>query len=289
VMGALRWGADAGACRAVAVPVRAGTAVRCAGRLPGVGVHRRRGFRPRGRLTFFAGAKKVSQESTLNTTRRAVVAADTGRYAPAGGAHSLAQQALDRVTCAIAAVPQPTRWTRLHPSGTRKACGVPACLHAGWRCPALQSAPRRFARYRALLARAASAAKREGPPAAECRHSGARASWPHCNSNLASGAVERLLRETVRATGRSAATGVYGHHRTPRCIAGAFLAYFLCTSKESESAAGPKPPPALQTHTRQMHRAAHGTTRTTRTTRTPVIDLTERRHARHFQQPMPTP
>ena len=40
-------------------------------------------------------------------------------------------------------------------------------------------------------------------------------------------------------------------------IQGAFLAYFLCTSKESESAAGPKPPPALQPNTRQTIRNAH--------------------------------
>ena len=43
---------------------RAVCAVRCAGLLPLVGAQCRRGFRPRGRLTFFAGAKKVSQEST---------------------------------------------------------------------------------------------------------------------------------------------------------------------------------------------------------------------------------
>jgi hypothetical protein len=68
--------------------------------------------------------------------------------------------------------------------------------------------------------------------------------------------VERLLRETVRTTGSSAAKAVYANHRTPRCIQGAFLAYFLCTSKESESAAGPKPPPAMRINTRQPTREA---------------------------------
>ena len=240
----------------------AGNGVRCAGQLPAEGVQCRRGFRPRGRLTFFAGAKKVSKEDTLNTTRRAVVGVDSARCAQAGGAHGLAQQALDMATCAIAAQPRPTRWTRRHPSGARMKCGAPACLQAAWRCPALQSAAHRFARCCRLSARTASAAKREGPPAAECRHSGARAGWPHRNINLASGAVERLLRETVRTTGLSAANDVYANHRTPRCIQGAFLAYFLCTSKESESAAGPKPPPAMPAHTRQPHRAAHDTTST---------------------------
>jgi hypothetical protein len=68
--------------------------------------------------------------------------------------------------------------------------------------------------------------------------------------------VERLLRETVRTTGSSVAKAVYANHRTPRCIQGAFLAYFLCTSKESESAAGPKPPPAMRINTRQPTREA---------------------------------
>jgi hypothetical protein len=109
-----------------------------------------------------------------------------------------------------------------------------------------------------LRARTANEVTRDGPPAAECRHSGAQTSWHLTGRNLIPALVERLLRETMRTTGRSVATDVHGHHRTPRCIPGAFLAYFLCTSKESESAAGPKPPPALQAHTRQMLRKAHG-------------------------------
>jgi len=238
---------------------RASGAVRCAVHLPGFGVQCRRGFRPRGRLTFFAGAKKVSQESTCNTTRRALVGVDTGRCAPAGGALGLAQQALDIATGEISADTLPTHWTRRHQSGARKAWGRACRGQQHWRCPALQTAPRRFARYPALSARTASAAKREGPLAAECRHSGARASWLTPRCNLASGPVERLLRETQPATGRSAATGVYANQCTPRCIQGAFLAYFLCTSKESESAAGPKPPPALQANNRQKNRAAHST------------------------------
>jgi hypothetical protein len=56
--------------------------------------YRWRGVRPRGRLTFFAGAKKVSKESTFNT--HAVAAAAADRFAPGGGAQALAQQALDR-------------------------------------------------------------------------------------------------------------------------------------------------------------------------------------------------
>jgi hypothetical protein len=62
----------------------------------------------------------------------------------------------------------------------------------------------------------------------------------------------------MRPTGRSAAIGTNANHRTPRCIQGAFLAYFLCTSKESESAAGPKPSPAMHAYTRQTNREAHG-------------------------------
>ena len=56
--------------------------------------------------------------------------------------------------------------------------------------------------------------------------------WIRCD--LTSHLVERLLRETVRTTDWSAAIAAYADHRTPRCIQGAFLAYFLCTSKESE-------------------------------------------------------
>ena len=216
--------------------------MRFAGRLPGVGLHCRRGFRPRGRLTFFAGAKKVSQESTLNTTRRAVVAVDTGRCAPAGGAHGLAQQALDRATCANAAVRRPTRW-------------VTRVKRSSLRCDSCRIAALAIVK---VLARSASEALREGPPAAECPHAGAQAGWQVGRCDLIPGPVERLLRETMRSTGRSAATGVYADHRTPRCIQGAFLAYFLCTRKEGESAAGPKPPPAMRAHTRQTNRKAHG-------------------------------
>ena len=216
-------------------------AVRCAELLPSAGWHCRRGFRPRGRLTFFAGAKKVSQESTLNTTRRAVVAVASGRCAPAGGAHRLAQQALDKGWNEIAAARLPTRL------GT----GMPAL---DWRwpiahrfarctCQHLHGSERSDTARTACLRRTLDAS---GP---------ARWRTPCCDLVLA--LVERLLRETVRATGRSAAIDVYGHHRTPRCIQGAFLAYFLCTSKESESAAGPKPPPAMQANTRQKNRAAH--------------------------------
>ncbi len=220
----------------------AGSAVCFAGPLPGVCLQRRRGFRPRGRLTFFAGAKKVSQESTFNTTRRAVVAVATGRCAPAVGAHGLAQQALDRAACASAAVRRPTRWvTRV------KRLPLP---FSSCRIAALATVK--------VVARTASEAKREGPPAAECRHSGAQTGWQVGRCDLIPGPVERLLRETMRSTGRSAATGGYANHRTPRCIQGAFLAYFLCTSKESESAAGPKPPPAMRAHTRQTNRKAHG-------------------------------
>jgi hypothetical protein len=215
--------------------------VRCAALLPCVGWHCRRGFRPRSRLTFFAGAKKVSQESTLNTRRRAVVPVDTGRCAPAGGAHGLAQQTLDRGQNTIAARRAPTRRTTCVKRSSK--------LFGTCRIAALATVK--------VLARTASKAMRDGPPAAECRHSGAQTSWPACHRNLIPAPVERLLRETVRTTGRSAATGVYGHHRTPRCIQGAFLAYFLCTSKESESAAGPKPPPAMPEHTRQTPREAH--------------------------------
>jgi len=50
--------------------------------------------------------------------------------------------------------------------------------------------------------------------------------------------VERLLRERLRTTTRSAAIGPHADHRTP---SGAFFASFLCTSKEREAAAGPKP------------------------------------------------
>jgi hypothetical protein len=219
----------------------AGTAVHCVVRLPGVGFECRRGFRPRGRLTFFAGAKKVSQESTLNTTQRAVVAVDIGRCAPAGGAHGLAQQALDRATCASTAVLRPTRWfTRV------KRFSLP---FGSCRIAPLATV--------SAVAGTASAATRGGPPATECRHSGAQTCWQVPRCHLIPGPVERLLRETVRTTGRSEATAGYGHHRTPRCIQGAFLAYFLCTSKESESAAGPKPPPALPAHTRQTNCEAH--------------------------------
>ena len=233
--------------------------MRCAVHLPSVGAQCRRGFRPRGRLTFFAGAKKVSKEDTLNTTRRAVVGVDADRCAPAGGAHGLAQQALDRMTCEIAADPWPTRSTSLHQSGAREDLGLPAGVQTLWTAPTLRTAPRRCARYPALPARTASAAKREGPQSSECRSSGARASWLAPRCNRASGPVERLLRETVSTTARSAAIGDNADHRTPRCIQGAFFAYFLCTSKESESAAGPKPPPALQANNRQKHRAAHAT------------------------------
>ena len=152
--------------------------------------------------------------------------------------------------------PAGRRSTRLARARSR-AC-LPMC-HARWRCLALRTAPRRFARYPALPARTASAAKREGPQSSECRSSGARASWLASRCNRASGPVERLLRETVRASGWSAAIAVYGNHRMPHCVQGAFFAYFLCTSKESESAAGPKPPPALQANNRQKHRAAHAT------------------------------
>ena len=183
-------------------------AVRFAVRLQGVGLQCRRGFRPRGRLTFFAGAKKVSQESTWKTgMRRAVVAVDTGRCAPAGAAHGLAQPALDRATCASAAVHGPTRWVtcikRFSP--LRSSCRIAALA------------------TERLMACTASAAMRGGPPAGECRHSGAQTGWQGVNSNLIPGPVERLLRETVLATGWSAATGVYGHHRTPRCIPRCFL------------------------------------------------------------------
>ena len=109
-----------------------------------------------------------------------------------------------------------------------------------------------------VLARTASAATREVPPAVECRHSGAQTGWHVPRCVLVPGPVERLLRETVRTTGSSVAIAGYGDHRTPRCIQGAFLAYFLCTSKESESAAGPKPPPALHAHRRQSNRKAQG-------------------------------
>jgi hypothetical protein len=204
--------------------------MRFAVRLPPVGGQCRRGFRPRGRLTFFAGAKKVSQESTLNTTRRAVVAVASGRCAPAGGAHGLAQQALDKGQNKITARRAPTRRTTCV-KRSRRACG--SCRIAA------------LATVR-LRARTASEAMREGPPAAECRHSGAQTSWQRPRCNLVPALVERLLRETVRTTGRSAATDVYATTARRIGIPGAFLAYFLCTSKESESAAGPKPPPAMQ-------------------------------------------
>ena len=220
----------------------AGSAVCFAGPLPGVCLQRRRGFRPRGRLTFFAGAKKVSQESTLNTTRRAVVGVATGRCAPAGGAHGLAQQALDRAGNEIAAAHLPTRLgTRMPALG----CRWPLALRfARCTCHDLHRSER------------SDAARTEGQR--QTLDAGDPASWPSHRCAGASGPVERLLRETVRSNGWSAATGGYGDHRTPRCIEGAFLAYFLCTSKESESAAGPKPPPAMRAHTRQTNRKAHG-------------------------------
>jgi len=229
--------------------------MRCAGRLPGVGLECRRGFRPRGRLTFFAGAKKVSQETPGIPTRRAVVGAGADRCAPAGGAQRLAQQALDKGQNKITAGSPPTRRT--------------TCVKRF----ALQCKSRRIAALATVkvLARTASEAMREGPPAAECRHCGAQTGWRASRCNPIPARVERLLRETVRSTGRSAATGGYVYHRTPRCIPGAFLAYFLCTSKESESAAGPKPPPAMPTHTRQTTRNAHGaaSTASTASTATP--------------------
>jgi hypothetical protein len=73
------------------------------------------------------------------------------------------------------------------------------------------------------VARTASEAMRDGPPASECRHSGAQTSWHATRRNLVPALVERLLRETVRTTGRSAATGVYGHHRTPHWYPRCFL------------------------------------------------------------------
>ncbi len=221
---------------------RACLAVCFAGRLPGVGLQCRRGFRPRGRLTFFAGAKKVSQESTWKTgMRRAVVAVASDRCAPAGGAHGLAQQALDRAGNEIAAAPVPTRLGTGMPA---LACQWPTARRCA-RCTRGQShgSKRSDAARTGLRRRTLDA--------------GDLGSWhlPRCAG--ASGPVERLLRETVRTTGRSAAIAGYGNHRTPRCIPRCFLAYFLCTSKESETAAGPKPPPAFQADTRQMPREAH--------------------------------
>ena len=57
--------------------------------------------------------------------------------------------------------------------------------------------------------------------------------------------VERGFAITVTTAGRSAAQRGDRSPPTSRgcCIEGAFFAYFLCTRKESRSAAGPKPPP----------------------------------------------
>ncbi len=215
--------------------------MRFAVRLPGVGMQCRRGFRPRGRLTFFAGAKKVSQETPGKPTRRAVVGVAAGRCAPAGGAHGLAQQALDRAGNESTARQVSTRLgTRMPALGCRWSI---AHRFARCTCHHFQGSERSDAARIAPQRRTLDA----GDPASCLSHRCAGASGP----------VERLLRETVRTTGRSVATGVYGHHRTPRWFPRCFLAYFLCTSKESESAAGPKPPPALQAHTRQTNREAH--------------------------------
>ena len=78
------------------------------------------------------------------------------------------------------------------------------------------AAPAELPALPASAAHPASAAKRERPLAAACRHSGDPAIWPTPRHAGASGAVERLLRETQRATGLSAATAVYVNHRTPR-------------------------------------------------------------------------
>ena len=173
--------------------------------------------------------------------RHAVVGVDTGRCAPAGGAHGLAQQALDRAGNEIAAPRLPTRLGTGMPA---LGCRWPLALRfARCTCHDLHRSERSDAARIALRRRTLD----PGDPA----------SWPSHRCAGASGPVERLLRETVRSNGWSAATGGYGDHRTPRCIEGAFLAYFLCTSKESESAAGPKPPPALQTNTRQRTCEAH--------------------------------
>jgi hypothetical protein len=56
--------------------------------------------------------------------------------------------------------------------------------------------------------------------------------------------VERLLRETQHTTTWSEAIRGYGDHRMR--VEGAFFAYFLCTSKESEPAAGTDPPPTIE-------------------------------------------
>jgi hypothetical protein len=167
--------------------------------------------------------------------RHAVVAVDGDRCAPAAGAHGLAQQALDMATCTMAVVPRPTRWTRRIPSAARKMAGKAAGVKPLWPCAALLAAP---SNGRGCF----------GDPA----------NGPSSCGNVASGDVERLLRETVRASGWSAAIAVYRNHRTPRSYSGAFFAYFLCTSKESESAAGPKPPPPVRAPCRQTNRAAHG-------------------------------
>jgi hypothetical protein len=86
---------------------------------------------------------------------------------------------------------------------------------------------------------------------------GSRVPALRCPNGLAGGALQSHSRPCRAPAARDRA-----HHRperSDRClppttarrigIEGAFLAYFLCTSKESESAAGPKPPPAMASST----------------------------------------
>ena len=78
--------------------------------------------------------------------KRQVVAVDADRCAPAGAAHGLAQQALDRATCTIAAGREPTR------SGTRTpalGCRWPLALRCA-RCTCGRSRVASAATWRGL-------------------------------------------------------------------------------------------------------------------------------------------
>jgi hypothetical protein len=117
---------------------------------------------------------------------------------------------------------------------------------AGWRAGSRAAGARQGGRCEkgdSLLQRALAARPIDGAPTpGRVPHSQLGRTWTR--SSLISRPVERLLRETQHTTTWSEAISGYGDHCMR--VEGAFFAYFLCTSKESEPAAGTDPPPTIE-------------------------------------------
>jgi hypothetical protein len=170
----------------------------------------RPGVRPGGRPTFFAGAKKVGKESTWNPMRRTISSVAPDRCAPAGGVPVLAKHRSTEV---------PGQHGVMRPLS--RPGGIEADAAAG---PGRHRQAEAIAKGEVLALRIPGHGKAgcaRTSPGTPVERGFARAGTPPAGAQR-SGATPEIVCE----------------------FQGAFFAYFLCTSKESRSAAGTTSRPA---------------------------------------------